>query len=617
MVYHDLMYIEQGHAPCCPYYACTSGWSCAGNPDNTTCDCTGSVADLQRREIQHQLRRLGQHPSIVVWDACNECGGFGIYGTFVMRTVAEEDKSRAIWPSCPSNGWVYGVQRLNSRPLPSPPDANGLPTAAPLLASGGQPPHNNSVPCTACQCGRDDCSTAEHHGPYIGGSGWWTNANTPDEATGRGGRGPPVWMPLKDTAAQYTLPAGRNANLTACPGSWTRTIDSVQQCRFARGGVGATVKGSFTSEFGAVAMPSFESLSATLLPEHLSLHSPPMAYRNWPADGAVASFWGTGAHEGLNRTGEAELRIACYQSQLAQALEIQSNVGIIRSSNSFGALTWQLNDIYPSGSWGSLEYGTVDSPGQVVGGRWRILHHLLRREVWVDTVASCGADGYCYVRSDGLAAEPNLTITIRVLSFATGASRPLANVQGVALGIGAGQLRRFCVGAGDPRTQCTSLRDTMAVAGFSHCWTPTGQVGCALTVAVESTPTLILLDRPEVLALPVAHVTATISPISAEANAKAVGRGRVAIAEVTLHTNATALFVTLSTLASGRFSDNAVHLIPGVPRVLQFIHFGSANTTREALLTLSASLSVMHVEKAQISPRMEAPSTRDISWEES
>jgi beta-mannosidase len=122
LIYHDLMFIEQGHAPCCPFYACASGWSCEGHAFNASCDCGAAPgAPSARAEIQHQLRRLGSHASIVVYDACNECGGFGNYASFVMRTVAEEDKSRAIWPSCPSNGWVQGVQRLNSRPLPSLP----------------------------------------------------------------------------------------------------------------------------------------------------------------------------------------------------------------------------------------------------------------------------------------------------------------------------------------------------------------------------------------------------------------------------------------------------------------------------------------------------------------
>eukprot|EP01051_Picozoa_sp_SAG22_P033879 SAG22_NODE_15066_length_358_cov_0.602317_1_plen_66_part_10 len=44
----------------------------------------------------------------------------GIYATFVMTVVAEEDQSRAIWPSCPALGWTGGVDRLTSIPNGKP-----------------------------------------------------------------------------------------------------------------------------------------------------------------------------------------------------------------------------------------------------------------------------------------------------------------------------------------------------------------------------------------------------------------------------------------------------------------------------------------------------------------
>ena len=86
------------------------------------------------------MRRLSHHPSIVIWDGCNECGGQDIYASFVMTTVAQEDKSRVVWPSCPSAGWASGVHTLY-----------GLPNGYPLVPrkSGG---------------------VVEEHGPYQHGS---------------------------------------------------------------------------------------------------------------------------------------------------------------------------------------------------------------------------------------------------------------------------------------------------------------------------------------------------------------------------------------------------------------------------------------------------------------
>ena len=42
-----------------------------------------------------------------------------------------------------------------------------------------------------------------------------------------------------------------------------------------------------------------------------------------------------------------------------------------------------------------------------------------------------------------------------------------------------------------------------------------------------------------------------------------------------METNATALFVVLTTRAPGRFADNAFALLPGRPRTLSFLPFGA------------------------------------------
>lgn len=65
------------------------------------------------------------------------------------------------------------------------------------------------------------------------------------------------------------------------------------------------------------------------------------------------------------------------------------------------------------GGWGSLEYGTPVA-GQVIGGRWKPLHHFMEQSSYSDVTAACGAakitmmdasdqavgPALCYVRND-------------------------------------------------------------------------------------------------------------------------------------------------------------------------------------------------------------------------
>jgi len=72
MLFHDMMYSELFNL---------------FQPTNTT---------TQNDELRYQIRRLSHHPSIVIWNACNECYSFDPYTPFVMTTVAQEDRSRSI-----------------------------------------------------------------------------------------------------------------------------------------------------------------------------------------------------------------------------------------------------------------------------------------------------------------------------------------------------------------------------------------------------------------------------------------------------------------------------------------------------------------------------------------
>ena len=184
MVYHDMQYAQHGHSP--------------------------AETPVEEAELRYQIRRLSSHPSIVMWDGCNECQVLlgtptGIYASFVMTVVAEEDSSRALWPSCPARGWAAGVDKLTSRPVCSG-EAGTVGRCAQLV------PHPLSA------------RVLEQHGPYQHGDG----------------------MPAVDNRwpGNYTSPQ-------ECASALPIAIEQAPTNR--------SLPNIFGSEFGCVGMSSFES----------------------------------------------------------------------------------------------------------------------------------------------------------------------------------------------------------------------------------------------------------------------------------------------------------------------------------------------------------------------
>lgn len=115
----------------------------------------------------------------------------------------------------------------------------------------------------------------------------------------------------------------------------------------------------------------------------------PMAYRNYPCDSIVQMYFG-GDKKSLGEVGEEAFKKQLWQCMMGQALEMKSNIETRRSKNTLGTLqkrlfqssnhnfdlsltgitVWQYNEIWPTGGWGSIEYGCPmqTCPGQVVGG---------------------------------------------------------------------------------------------------------------------------------------------------------------------------------------------------------------------------------------------------------
>ena len=360
VMYHDMMYAQQGHSP--------------------------KVTATQDAELRHQIRRLSSHPSIMMWDGCNECHVIigtptGIYATFVMTIVVEEDMSRIIWPSCPAAGWKSGVHRLTSLP-------NGSPLGLNPMFSEEEVGWGTAI---------------ETHGPYQHAMLW-----------------PSVNVGPFD-----------NNSITTPP------IISISK-------TGPGQRNIFASEFGSVVTSSFESMSATISPEHWSIHGGEpagkcdsakhecegtnvMQQRNYACDDILMKHfgWAQANDQVLSKTGEAPFKKQLFLCTLGQALEMKSNIEQRRSTNQFGILVWQLNEIWPTGGWGSLEYGTPTVKGQVVGGRWKPLHYIYKRTLYQDIIAVCGAEGMCYVKNDGMADFIG-SVKVVSIAFSSGEETTLA-----------------------------------------------------------------------------------------------------------------------------------------------------------------------------------------------
>ena len=508
MIYHDMMYChDTPHAP--------------------------TKTDEQTSELQHQMRRLSHHPAIVIWDGCNECmSDFGHWpmADFVMTTVAREDLSRPIWPACPAHGWLSGVHRLTSLPI-----AGGNLSAIP----GARRRQLQTEDGVGAYIGGGEYHI-EYHGPYLTGSGFpAVNGKAPLSVAGTG-------IPLQ---------VG-NGNKVGISGPQYQNV--------------------FVSEFGVAGICSFESLSPSLEEKHWGIHGGEawdncthtydvgnnctrpdgstnvMAQRNYPCDDLVVAYWGDHAQD-RNATGAEAFQRQLYQCMMAQGISLSQNIqqrrggGAGAQDNSFGLLVWSLNDIWPTGGWGSLEYGNPHAPGQVTGGRWKPIHYWYRSAVFVDQFAACDQNSTCFVRNDS--PHPFVgTLQINLTEFATARVQSLLK-KDVALegGVGAFQWVHLPgLAAFDPTKFILEAVITAAAVSTSGGDDDGEEEEEGIVVSRNVVP----WATPEKMQLLPSNVSA--------AAVRTASGGFAANVSV----DAVSVFVMLSTLASGRFEDNAFVLRP-------------------------------------------------------
>ncbi len=203
---------------------------------------------------------------------------------------------------------------------------------------------------------------------------------------------------------------------------------------------------------------------------------------------------------------------------------------------------------------------------QVIGGRWKPTHYLYESVLCRDVFASCGRDGRCYVKNDNALSAFEGTVRLSLIQPMTGARTSLLSFD-ISLEVGANALHWFCASGTDfPNcTQWASLLPTLnCSASGADCVLLIDVIDSTGTEQV-SNPTL--LSNPGNLTLPKTNVVFTVGAHQHAGQP----------VPIRLHTDGPAFFVSLTTLASGRFSNSSINLFSSGGYDITFLPFDDFN----------------------------------------
>lgn len=194
----------------------------------------------------------------------------------------------------------------------------------------------------------------------------------------------------------------------------------------------------------------------------------------------------------------------------------------------------------PTGGWGSIEYGNPAMPGQILGGRWKPLQYMFKQSIFADVMATCAGSGLCYLKND--APRPFVgRVTLNITEFATGKVDTVLETD-VQLGAGAGAMHWF---------ECAAVASA-AAAGHK------GVLEAIVTASdgtVASSNTVAFATPGEMALRPASLTVSAIKAADTRAANSTAGTRTRMFAEI--HGSAVAMYTTLTTLAHGRFADNA------------------------------------------------------------
>ena len=275
----------------------------------------------------------------------------------------------------------------------------------------------------------------------------------------------------------------------------------------------------FCSEFGFQSYPSMDVIRRFADPKDFNIAAPVMESHQKNAGGNA-------------RIAETMFRYFrfpnsfenfVYLSQVQQGLAIKTAVTHWRSlkPHCMGTLIWQLNDTWPVCSWASLDHG----------GGWKLLHHMAKefyQPVFVSAVPVGGQVELRAVNDTGVPVA--LTVTAHAAAM-DGSTRPLG---------------KATVTVGDQ----AQLALTVAVPEgeiLTYTWAADGHQGGDHFA-------------------PKPYKSYDLQPAALAYDARAVGQTY----EITVSSDALALFVALEADQPGRFSSNAFALFPGHPVTVTF-----------------------------------------------
>ena len=187
---------------------------------------------------------------------------------------------------------------------------------------------------------------------------------------------------------------------------------------------------------------------------------------------------------------------------------MKSDIEVRRSRNEHGTLTWQLGEIWPTGGWGSLEYGSVGwLDGQVLGGRWKPLHHVMEQHLYRDVIAVCAADALCFVKN----SNPLENVFGRVQAlFSDIHTEKATEISSTYFALGSGPaIHRFCLGDPSKSHDCPSYS---ALLSAHQCSSDSCVVVLRLTATQQfSSENIVFIVPPANMTIPPSNVSFNVS----------------------------------------------------------------------------------------------------------